>query len=126
MSPLRRASLWLPVLAYGALLFFLSGQSRLPEIAEAVSDKVEHAGAYALLAALVLRATHGGLRPLRLGPTLIGLAATVAYGASDEIHQAFVPGRDPDVLDFAADAAGACLAAVGLALVLRLGGRRRG
>jgi VanZ family protein len=33
-----------------------------------------------------------------------------AYGAFDEIHQTIVPGRHPDLLDFVADALGACIA----------------
>jgi VanZ family protein len=35
----------------------------------------------------------------------IGIAA--AYGVLDEIHQHFVPGRQPDVLDVLTDLAGA-------------------
>jgi VanZ family protein len=30
------------------------------------------------------------------------------YGASDEFHQRFVPGRTADVLDWLADSLGAC------------------
>jgi VanZ family protein len=30
----------------------------------------------------------------------------MAYGAADELTQHFVPGRSPDTMDFAADAAG--------------------
>ena len=42
-----------------------------------------------------------------------GLRATmmaIAYGASDEWHQSFVPGRHADVWDLAADGVGAALA----------------
>ena len=39
------------------------------------------------------------------------LAIAVAYGATDEVHQMFVPGRTPDVMDVLADAAGALVAA---------------
>jgi VanZ family protein len=34
------------------------------------------------------------------------VALGVAYGASDEVHQAFVPGRSADPADWAADALG--------------------
>jgi VanZ family protein len=37
--------------------------------------------------------------------SLIGMAGMI-YAAMDEITQNFIPGRYPDVLDFAADAAG--------------------
>jgi len=33
----------------------------------------------------------------------------VVFAASDEIHQAFVPGRETDVMDWLADVAGICI-----------------
>lgn len=42
--------------------------------------------------------------------TTFGLAASLgfsmAYAATDEIHQAFVPGRDANLMDWIADIAG--------------------
>jgi len=67
-------------------------------------DKLAHASAYALLA-LFLRA--GGLRP---GAAWL---LAVLYGASDELHQYFVPGRFSDPADLAADALGALAAFLG-------------
>jgi VanZ family protein len=49
------------------------------------------------------------------------VAAGSLYGVSDEIHQAFVPGRSSDVLDWMADTAGTLVA---LYLFRRLRARR--
>lgn len=75
-----------------------------PPVPEALwfvhSDKLLHAAAYALLAGLALFGA-GRSRPW------LALALTVGYGATDEIHQSFVDGRESSALDFAADAIGA-------------------
>lgn len=111
----RLARRWLPPLAWALLIFVLSAQSSVPSPRIPYFDKVEHTAAYAVLAALLLRALDGVAAP--------GWAVllTSLYGITDEIHQAFVPGRTPDVGDWAADTLGALLA---LAVFSRL--RRRG
>ena len=53
---------------------------------------------------------------------LLAFIATVAYGAVDELHQSFVPGRDASPVDLAVDALGAGLA---WAAAARLRGRLR-
>ena len=64
--------------------------------------------AYLALAVLVVRALVRGLpRRIGLGVAAAAIAITVAYGATDEVHQLFVPGRTGDVYDLMADAAGA-------------------
>jgi VanZ family protein len=119
---------WLPALALMALIFMLSSQSGLR-----VSDDVAverpirvsaHFVAYATLAALLLFALARGGRPSRRHVT-IAFGLTLLYGASDELHQSFVPDRAGRVEDLAVDAIGA---AVGLVIgwaVLRLRARRR-
>jgi VanZ family protein len=57
-------------------------------------------------AALVARAVWPSRRWAVLA---VGLASL--YGVSDEVHQAFVPGRNADVFDWVADTTGALLAA---------------
>jgi VanZ family protein len=71
--------------------------------------RAAHALEYAGLAALLLRAL-GWRRGRSYG---VALLVTLAYALSDELHQAFVPGREFSLLDLAVDAAGA-LAALGL------------
>jgi len=85
-------------------------------------DKLVHAVVYAVLAAL----TGAALTRTRLGSARAAVLAAVlgaCYGATDEWHQAHVPGRDADAADLAADAAGAIAGAAG-ALVLRGKGAR--
>jgi VanZ family protein len=62
---------------------------------------------YAVLGALVTFAV--GLR-WRRAP-LFAIVFSALYAVSDELHQAFVPGRVPDPLDLAIDVAGAALGA---------------
>lgn len=84
-----------------------------------------HAFLYLVLGALYfLSATE--TRPSRRIAALALLAASF-FGATDELHQSFVPGRTPDVADWAWDTVGA---AVGIGtlllarrLLLRWGGR---
>jgi VanZ family protein len=90
-------------------IFFVSALSNAP-LPEQVSDKTGHFVAYAGLAFLCVRAVAGGL-PCRvvLRVALLAFAIAAAYGAFDEVHQWFVPGRSADVLDWFADATGACI-----------------
>jgi VanZ family protein len=78
-----------------------------------------HAGAYAVLAAVLLRA-FAGARWSGVTPAAAALAvvAATAYGVSDEFHQSFVPTRSVEIADVAADLTGATVAAT-LALALR-------
>lgn len=64
-------------------------------------DKLVHAVVYAVLAALLVRATGGRLA--------LALAIAILYGVTDELHQALVPGRFADPFDALADAIGALL-----------------
>ena len=111
-SPFKRfAYYWLPVLLYCLLIFIQSSfpaSEHVPEFD--FSDKLLHAGAYAVLGFLLYRA----FSAMENGATTVRLIAmsiflTALYGASDEIHQYFVPSRSAELLDFAADAIGGIL-----------------
>ena len=98
---------WLPVILWAALIFALSS---VPDLGtglggwDLVLRKLAHAAEYAILGALLVRATgRAGLA--------FGLGAL--YALSDEIHQNFVPGRHGAPLDVAIDAVGV---AVGIVL----------
>jgi VanZ family protein len=95
-----------------ALIFGLSSIPSPPALPGRDMDKLVHAFLYALLGALMVRALAGGWRrPVTLRVAVLAVALTTIYGISDEIHQAFVPPRQPDALDVMADGIGATLAA---------------
>lgn len=83
-------------------------------------DKVAHFAMYAVLGALVARALAG--RRAALAGLLAAVAIAAAFGAADEWHQQFIPGRSMDLVDWTADSSGAL---VGATLAVLAAGRRR-
>jgi len=94
------ARLWLPVLAWAGLIFAFSS---VPDLGTGLGDwdlaarKLAHAAEYAVLGALLVRAT---------GRAGLAFAIGTLYAVSDEIHQTFVAGRAGSPLDVAIDAIG--------------------
>ncbi len=80
----------------------------LPEAVQEVSDKILHGTEYGIFGFIVYRALAGQRRwPAIARHAVVGACIAVClYGASDEVHQWFVPGRIADVLDWLADTAG--------------------
>lgn len=111
MAPLRL----LPALAWAAVIFTLSSLSSPPGApGSEPASLAAHALSFGLLAILLAWYVESSPR-LRASVGRSWLLAavwlvTVLYGASDEFHQSFVPGRHPDVIDLAADAIGAASA----------------
>lgn len=106
-----RALRWLPAALWALLIFSLSSQSTLPSPKIVDFDKLMHFGAFAVQGALVaLALTRPGER---LSQRLAVVAAAIAalYGAADEFHQAFVPGRQSSGFDLVADVLGAAAGA---------------
>lgn len=93
-----------------AVIFVLSSMPVVPGVDRLdVGDKVLHAIGYGVLAALVWRALDRRRSVWWRAGTTVLIAAV--YGLSDEVHQRFVPGRDCDLMDLAADAVGASIVA---------------
>ena len=105
---------WLPGLGWAALI--VAGTSvPAPDVPQSPdgTDKVVHLLAYAILGWLLTRAAVAEWpqrRPAVLAAALV--AAIGAFGALDEIHQRFIPGRFADTADWLADITGATLATV--------------
>ena len=117
-SPGHRVRAWLPVAAYTALIFYLSSlphpEEELPKfLFERLGDKALHAIEYAVLAVLCYRAFIRAARPYAVQyAAVLAVVAASLYGASDEMHQAFVPFRTSAWSDWVADTAGAVIGAV--------------
>jgi VanZ family protein len=103
MARSRVLTLWLPVLAWAAVIFAFSS---IPSLSsglgawDTVLRKGAHITEYAVLGALLYRALE------REAPAL---AAGIAYAAADELHQHFVRGRHASPVDVAIDAVGVAL-----------------
>jgi VanZ family protein len=111
----RRRLAWLAVLLYAGLIFALSSRTaaELPPGPFPHVDKLVHFVEYAVLGALVAVALGGRLSA---GWIAVALVLCAGYGASDEWHQRFVPGRDASIFDLVADTLGA---AAGILAVAR-------
>jgi VanZ family protein len=100
------ARAWLPVLGWAAFIFVWSS---IPDLGTGLGDwdfalrKLAHAAEFAVLGALLVRATRRAGAAFALG---------VAYAVSDEVHQSFVAGRVGSALDVAIDAAGVAIGIV--------------
>ena len=78
---------------------------------------IAHFAEYAVLAGLLVLAVDR--RGLGVCFALALLLACSLYGASDEFHQSFVPGRTPDVVDWATDTIGAGVGIAAIAVARR-------
>jgi VanZ family protein len=107
----KTALVYIPLVLYWLVLLTLTtlpGED-LPDIG--VVDKVNHFVAYfglaVLLSLCLLFQTKYEL--LYRKSFLMTFLIIIVYGALDEIHQIFIPGRSAEVLDWTADASGALL-----------------
>lgn len=105
-APLSHSRLhYLWPLALAALIFAASSRSQVaaPQVT-LIDDKIVHFAVYGLLATLVCRLGNGRRA------AVWSLVLVSAYGASDEWHQSYVPGRSMELMDWIADTLGASVA----------------
>lgn len=109
---------WLPALVWCGVIF--AGSSVPGSSIPGGYSVYGHFGEYAVLALLIAFA-------LRLAPTgrlvLLTVALCAVYALTDEFHQAFVPMRTPDPLDWLTDVVGATAGACVFAFVRGLRSR---
>jgi VanZ family protein len=100
----------------------MSSQQHLPGVITVVPDKLGHSSLYGVFGVFIVHALTKprGLTKISRGLLAVGLAAF--YGATDEWHQSFVPGRTAEWADLLADFTGAAL---GVSAYLFILGRKR-
>jgi VanZ family protein len=115
----------LPALLWALCIYISSSipSTRLPNVGILNADKVVHFLVFFVLAWLLDRS----LRNVRLPwvarhHLALTVALTTVYGALDELHQAFVPGRNSSLLDLSADVGGALI----FVAIFRFRSRSRG
>lgn len=110
----RLLAAWAPALATMAAIWMLSSSSApgVPVHLLPFRDRGAHFLAYATLAFFVSNAALAmGHHDRRFRVWLFGVYTAVLWGLLDEVHQAFVPGRSPDIVDLLADGLGASVGA---------------
>jgi len=101
---------WFPVVFYCAVLFVQSSFPSPKQIPSfCLSDKLLHFFAYAFLGMLFFR----GFRHSAYGNRdrfimVMSMVLTAFYGATDELHQYFVPERSAELADLIFDGLGGC------------------
>jgi VanZ family protein len=122
----RRAVFVALALIWAGVIFLASSSANpFPFVPRSflTQDKLIHAAIYALLGAFIRSALDGTRLPPRTA-LLLAVSLAAVYGVTDELHQAFVPGRDTSAGDLVADALGACLGAWAASVILRRSGHK--
>jgi hypothetical protein len=108
VSGFLRRHKWVAALAWAGVIMSVSSIPRIDVVEPPFPgcDKFAHLIEYSILG-VGLRFWAGGRAVSGTG--LLVILAGIAFGAADEVHQRFIPGRVMSLVDFAADAAGVTL-----------------
>lgn len=117
---------WGPPIGLMAAIFAVSSVPHLDTSSSGVSDKNLHFWTYGLLGVLLVRALAAAdWTAVTIRTAVLAWVCGVGYGAFDEVHQAFVPGRTMSGGDLLADAVGTALGAGAALVAARLRARDR-
>ena len=105
-----------PAVVWAIVIFLTSSipASKFPNMFIFQYDKLIHISIFLVLGLLVYRALEfrKSDKSFDFERALVVIFCVVVYGASDEWHQSFVPGRIPDIWDATADTVGGILAVI--------------
>lgn len=118
---------WIPALVWAATIFVLSSfpGSAYPQTNLVNADKLVHIALYGLLGGLCGRGIVRGWGWGSWAALAAAALLSTLYGVSDEVHQAFVPGRNSDWRDVVADGVGSVLGAAAAVILCRRRGAVR-
>ena len=122
---MRSLKYWAPPVLYMVLIFVISSLKppplSMPKFEWLPIDKIYHLIEYGILGGL-LAIAFVNAPPKRLPANWIWITAaliSILYGASDEWHQTFVPGRFATPADWVADVVGTIVGVLGVYLYYR-------
>lgn len=100
---------WLPVVMWAGLIVYLSSipslETGMPGLWDLIGRKIGHMVEYVVLTSLLWRALRAHGLPPR-SALLWSASLALTFAVSDEIHQAFVPGREGHIRDVLIDGLG--------------------
>jgi len=99
---------YFPALTWASVIFYFSSlpSETVSRFVVSFDDLILHFAEYALLGFLLGLAFLHPAEKNRWQWVVLACLIGILYGASDEIHQSFVPGRHATVSDFLADSIG--------------------
>ena len=103
---------WIPVIAWAIVIFSFSGKSTyavsVVQWQDFILKKSMHVIEYAIFTMLLYRAIKKSGMSVKKALAVAAVTAII-YGATDEFHQSFTPGREPKVRDVFFDGMGSVL-----------------
>lgn len=109
---------WLPPLLWaGVILFGTSLPQELVPVQTSKIDKILHFSIYTVFSFLLTRQMLDVTTRWRAA--LLAVAFAMLFGALDEWHQQFIPGRSTELADWRADSIGAVVGALGALVMFR-------
>ena len=117
----KKIFVFTPLIIYWIILFIATSLPVQSVPAIAISDKINHFLAYFILSVLLNLALIFQRKSIFFFNNAAAAAVIIAsvYGALDEIHQIFIPGRFAEVLDWLADTAGAVLGVLFISYLIK-------
>ena len=111
---------WVSTGAWALMIFILSSipSESYPSHPGFLNNVVHFLLYFGLAALIVVGLTGGKLKPVLI--LVIAILLASLYGASDEFHQLFVPGRNSDPLDWMVDSLGAIAGALTATAILKV------